>query len=228
MSKEIENISKKIEIGKRIKQRRLELELTQEELGKRLALNKSTIQRYESGAISSIKLPVLQAIAKHLNVNPDWLALKTDTITEYTQHTIDIFNFSDIIPIPETKEIPLLGAIACGEPILAEENIEDYVKLDKTINAEFALRCKGDSMIGARIRSGDIVYIHQQPDVENGEIAAVLIGEEATLKKVYKYPEKEMLVLKAANPDYEDFIFTGAELESVRILGKAVGFYSNI
>ena len=83
-------------------------------------------------------------------------------------------------------------------------------------------------MIGARIKNGDIVYIHQQEDVENGEIAAVLIGEEATLKLVYKYPEKNMLVLKPANPDFEDFIYTGAELEEIRILGKAVGFYSRI
>ena len=83
-------------------------------------------------------------------------------------------------------------------------------------------------MTGARIRNGDIVYIHQQEDVENGEIAAVLIGEEATLKLVYKYPEKNMLVLRAANPDYEDFIYTGSELEEVRILGKAVAFLSSI
>ena len=83
-------------------------------------------------------------------------------------------------------------------------------------------------MTGARIRNGDIVYIHQQEDVENGEIAAVLIGNEATLKKVYKYPEKNMLVLKPANPEYEDFIFTGEELEEIRILGKAVAFLSSI
>ena len=83
-------------------------------------------------------------------------------------------------------------------------------------------------MIGARINDGDIVFIHQQSDVENGEIAAVLIGDEATLKRVYKYPEKNMLVLKAANPEFEDFIFTGAEVDEIGILGKAVGFYSAI
>lgn len=222
-------MSKEIEIGLRIKQRRIELDLTQEELGNRLNLNKSTIQRYESGAISKIKLPVLQAIAKQLNVDPDWLALKTDNAGSYGySKETSIYSIPNIISLPETKEIPLLGAIACGEPILAEENIEDYVKLDKTINAEFALRCKGDSMTGARIRNGDIVYIHQQEDVENGEIAAVLIGEEATLKLVYKYPEKNMLVLRAANPDYEDFIYTGSELEEIRILGKAVAFLSSI
>ena len=223
-------MERNIKVGTRIKQRRIEMDMTQEELGNRLNLNKSTIQRYESGIISSIKLPVLQAIAQQLNVNPDWLALKTDEMGSYNPVSVsdDVFSIPNIIPLPETKEIPLIGTIACGEPILAEENIEGYVKLDKNIDAEFALRCKGDSMIGARIRNGDIVYIHEQQDVENGEIAAVLIGDEATLKRVFKYPEKNMLVLKAANPDWEDFIYTGEELENIRILGKAVGFYSRI
>ena len=223
-------MGKNIEVGRRIKQRRTELGITQEELGSKLHLNKSTIQRYESGAITSIKLPVIQAIAKQLNVSPEWLALKTDEMGSYNPMHIgaSIEHINNIIPLPETKEIPLIGTIACGEPILAEENIEDYVNLDKSVDADFALRCSGDSMIGARIHDGDIVFIHQQSDVENGEIAAVLIGDEATLKRVYKYPEKNMLVLKAANPEFEDFIFTGAEVEEVGILGKAVGFYSTI
>lgn len=222
-------MSKEIEIGLRIKQRRIELDLTQEELGNRLNLNKSTIQRYESGAISKIKLPVLQAIAKQLNVDPDWLALKTDNMGSYGYlGDKTLYSIPNIIPFPETKDIPLIGDIACGEPILAEENIEDYVKLNKDIDAEFALRCKGDSMTGARIRNGDIVFIHQQPDVENGEIAAVLIENEATLKKVYKYPEKDMVVLKPANPEYEDLIYVGGELINVRILGKAVAFFSKV
>ena len=83
-------------------------------------------------------------------------------------------------------------------------------------------------MIDARINSGDIVYIHQQPDVENGEIAAVLIGNEATLKRVYKYPEKQMIVLKPANPNYEDLIYIGEEAQNIRIMGKAVAFFSMV
>lgn len=223
-------MGKNFEVGRRIKQRRTELGITQEELGIRLHLNKSTIQRYESGAITSIKLPVIQAIAKQLNVSPEWLALKTDEIGSYipVHAGTSIEHINNIIPLPETKEVPLLGTIACGEPILAEENIEDYVDVDQDIQADFALRCKGDSMIGARINSGDIVFIHQQPDIENGEIAAVLIGDEATLKRVYKYPGKNMLVLKAANPAFEDLIFSGSELNDIRIIGKAVGFYSTI
>ena len=79
-------------------------------------------------------------------------------------------------------------------------------------------------MINARIFDGDVVYIRQQPDVDDGEIAAVLIGDEATLKRVHKYPNK--LVLSACNPMYNDFVYSGDELESIRIIGKAVAFMS--
>lgn len=216
-----------IEIGKRIKKRRKELFITQEELGKKLNFNKSTIQRYENGKIDTIKLPVIQAIAKALNVAPEYLALKTDEPGSYYKDENPL-KYPGILPLPKTKKLPLLGSIACGEPILAEENIEEYIDVDEDIKADFVLRCKGESMIEARIFDGDIVYIHQQPDVDNGEIAAVLIDNEATLKKVFKYPEKNMVILRAANSAYDDFVYTGNELTAVRIIGKAVGFYSKI
>ena len=132
----------------------------------------------------------------------------------------------NIIPLPKMKKIPLLGTIACGEPILATENIEALINADENLNADFALRCKGDSMINARIFDGDIVYIREQPDVEDGEIAAVLIGEEATLKRVYKYPTK--VVLRPENPLYDDMIYSKEEMNEVRILGKAVAFLSAV
>lgn len=185
-------------------------------------MNKSDLSQYVSGK-NEPGQDKLIVLAKALRVTEPWLMGYDVPETKES-----IFSNSNIIPLPETKEIPLLGTIACGEPILAEENIEDYVKLNKDIDAEFALRCKGDSMTGARIRNGDIVFIHQQPDVENGEIAAVLIENEATLKKVYKYPEKDMVVLKPANPEYEDLIYVGGELINIRILGKAVAFFSKV
>lgn len=185
-------------------------------------MNKSDLSQYVSGK-NEPGQDKLIVLAKALRVTEPWLMGYDVPETKES-----IFSNSNIIPLPETKDIPLIGDIACGEPILAEENIEDYVKLNKDIDAEFALRCKGDSMTGARIRNGDIVFIHQQPDVENGEIAAVLIENEATLKKVYKYPEKDMVVLKPANPEYEDLIYVGGELINVRILGKAVAFFSKV
>lgn len=219
-----------IEIGKRIKFAREAKGLTQEQLGKEVGMNKSTIQRYETGQVLKIKLPVIESLAKCLNVNPDWLVEKSDLMehTEITQSSSNLLGIKNIIPMPQMKKVPLLGTIACGEPILAQENIEDYVKMPESVKADFALRCKGDSMINARIFDGDIVYVREQPEVENGEIAAVLIDNEATLKRVYYYPEKSMLILKPENTAYQDFIYTDDELNNIRILGKAVAFLSQV
>ena len=209
------------EIGRRIKTARELRRLTQEQLGNAVGMNKSTIQRYETGQITKIKIPVLETIAKTLNVNPNWLALKTDNMVEN-----EVFNIPNILPLPKTKKVPLLGAIACGEPITAEENLECYIESPDDVNADFCLRCKGDSMINARIFDGDIVYIRQQPDVENGEIAAVLIDGEATLKRVFKH--KDSLELRAENPTFSPMYYEGAELNEIRILGKAVAFLSGV
>ena len=135
---------------------------------------------------------------------------------------------SNIIPIPEMKMIPLIGNIACGQPILAVENPEDMIQAPADLHADFALRCKGDSMINARIFDGDLVYIHQQPTVENGQIAAVRIGEEATLKKVYYAQGSGRITLRACNPLYPDQVYEGEDLNDVDILGLAVSFYSSV
>jgi len=212
-------------IGQRIKERRLKLGLSADDIAAKIGKNRATVYRYESNEIEDLPTRVLEPLAKALLTTPAYLMGWEDD--EQAQDTISE-SIENIIPLPKTKKIPLLGTIACGEPILAEENIEEYVKLDRNVDADFALRCKGNSMIHARINDGDIVYIHKQPDVENGEIAAVLIENEATLKRVYKYPEKHMLVLKAANPMIEDFIYTDNELNDIRIIGKAVAFFSTI
>lgn len=133
---------------------------------------------------------------------------------------------SNCLPLPRTVKKPRLGAIACGKPILAVENISEYDDVPITIHCDFTLLCKGDSMIDARIWDGDVVYIRQQPEVENGEIAAVRIGEEATLKKVYYNGRR--IILRACNPLYADMEYEGEELNDVEILGKAVAFSSMI
>ena len=215
-------MSSVLEIGERIKEARELRRLTQEQLGNALGMNKSTIQRYETGQISKIKIPVLESIAKALNVNPNWLALKSEdmAIKKYP------YEIENIIPLPKTKKVPLVGTIACGTPITAVENIEDYIDMSEDVHADFALRCKGDSMINARIFDGDIVYIRQQPDVENGEIAAVYIDGEATLKRVFKH--RNSLELRAENPTFNTLYYEGSELENIRILGKAVAFLSEV
>lgn len=187
------------------------------EIAIELGIPYTTYVGYEKGEREP-NSDVLIKIANYYNTSVDFILGVTTTQ--------DIFSIPNIIPIPKMKNVPLLGTIACGEPILAEENIENYVTVDAKANVDFALKCKGDSMINARIFDGDIVYIHSQPDVENGEIAAVLIGNEATLKKVHKYPNK--LVLSPCNPMYDDLVYTEEQLNDIRILGKAVIFVSTI
>ena len=133
---------------------------------------------------------------------------------------------SNVIPLPEMKKIPLIGSIACGAPILAEEHIEEYIDIPKHISADFALTCKGDSMINARIFDGDVVYIRQQNTVENGEIAAVLIDTEATLKRVRIF--EDHISLEPENPQYRPLVLWGEDMNTVRILGKAVAFTSTV
>lgn len=133
---------------------------------------------------------------------------------------------SGIIPMPDMRTIPLLGSIACGQPILAQENMDGDVLIPSHVSADFALRCKGDSMINARIFDGDIVYIRQQDTVDDGQIAAVLIEEEATLKRVHFFSDR--IVLEAANPLFQPIVLWGEDMSQVRIIGKAVAFTSTI
>lgn len=203
-------------IGDIMRVRRQELGLTLEEVGDYVGVGKSTVRKWEHGDIENMKRDKIALLSKILKLSP--LTFITGEVEYGTP--------DNIIPLPKMKKIPLLGTIACGEPILANENIEALINADENLNADFALRCKGDSMINARIFDGDIVYIREQPDVEDGEIAAVLIGEEATLKRVYKYPSK--IVLRPENPLYDDMIYSKEEMNEVRILGKAVAFLSAV
>ena len=154
--------------------------------------------------------------------------LKSDLIEEKDskERVAEIPTATNIIPLPEMKAIPLVGKIACGTPITATENLEGYIKIPAQLEADFALVCRGDSMVGARIMNGDFVAIRQQPDVDDGDIAAVLIEDEATLKRVYKMPGR--LILRAENPRYAPIDLSGAELDGVRILGKVVYFISEV
>ena len=122
----------------------------------------------------------------------------------------------------------MLGEIACGEPIYTNEDFETFVEASMEINADFCLTAKGDSMIGARIHDGDVVFIKEQPIVDNGQIAAVIINDEATLKRWYYYPDKNKLVLTPENPKYEPLVYVGEELDTIRCLGKAVFFMSKV
>jgi len=139
---------------------------------------------------------------------------------------VEIHELLGLQPMPRFREIPIVGTIACGAPILAQEHIEGYTTVPQEIHADFALVCKGDSMVGARIFDGDMVYIRQQETVENGEIAAVLIDGEATLKRVRCYGDR--ISLEPENPLYRPIILWDEEMNRVRILGKAIAFTGRI
>lgn len=200
--------------GDRIKQRREALGISVEDVAHQLGKHRATIYRYESNEIETLPTDVLEPLAVVLHTTPAALMGWED--------------FHDAVPagfepLPETEKAPLVGSIACGEPITVEENIEDYVDVPKGKNIDFCLSCKGDSMIEAGIYDSDIVYIHQQAEVENGEIAAVRIGNEATLKRFY-YDGVGKVTLLPANSKYAPLTYSGEEINEIHIEGKAVGF----
>lgn len=198
--------------GSRIKYLRKLDNLTQQQLADALGVAKSTISMYETGQREP-DFETLEAIADYFNVEMRTFFPGGQSVP-------------GILPLPANKAYPLVGDIACGTPILAEENISEYIQFPDDMEVDFCLRCRGDSMVDARIYDGDIVFIRQQPEVENGEIAAVLIGEETTLKRVYR--TGDTLTLVAANSAYAPMVYTGEHLENVRILGKAVSFLSTV
>lgn len=212
---------KGLTIGDRIKQRREELGLTQLELAERIGYkSKTSINKIELG-VQNLKQSKIKAIADALNTTPSFIMGWRDD-PESTAPLPD-----NIIPI-ETRKYPLLGEVACGVPRYADEHIELYIEHGTKIQADFCVRAKGDSMINAGIHDGDIVFVRKQPTVDNHDVAVVLIGDEATLKRVFYYPEQQKLILQAENPDYEPFVYVGEELQNVQILGKAVAYQSDV
>ena len=211
-------------IGKRIKDLRTSLGMTQDELAKLTGYkSRSSIQKIESGD-RDITQSTIAAFAKALKVTPSVIMGWEENNENNTAP--DYSNIKGIMPLPEMRKVPLLGAIACGEPIYREE--DEWISLPNDIKADFCLRCQGDSMINARINDGDIVFIKSCPEVENGQIAAVSIDNEVTLKRVFYYPEKNRLVLYPENKAYEPFVYMNEELNDVRILGRAVMFLSGV
>lgn len=193
--------------------------MTQAELAKRSGISKSSISRYIKGDWEG-KQSAVYELAKALGVTEAWLMGYDVPMESDTAPAVP----PGFEPLPKMVKRPLVGSIACGEPITAEENIEDYVDVPENVQCDFCLRCKGDSMIDAGIHDGDIVYIHIQPEVENGQIAAVRIDGEATLKRVFWNEETQTLQLLAENRNYAPLVYTGPVLESVHIEGRAVGF----
>ena len=201
-----------------LKQRRKELGLTLAQVADMVGVAEATVQRWESGNIKSVRYDKIGKLSEALKVRPEslmnWEWKETSTP-------------DNVFPYDPSEKVPLIGSIACGTPILAEENVSDYVDLPGHIRADYALICKGDSMINAGIQDGDVVYIRKQQEVESGQIAAVLVdSEEATLKRFYRVNEK--VTLNAENPIYPPMVFVGEEILKLRVIGLAVAFTHEI
>ena len=200
------------DLSSRIRQRREQLGLSQKELAARMGYrSKSSITKLEKG-INDLPRAKLEELAAALDTTPAWLMGLVDLP----------FPPPGFEPLPEMVRVPLVGSIACGTPITAEQNIECYIGVPAAWHADFALTCHGNSM-APTICDGDIVCIRRQPEVEQGEIAAVRIGEEATLKHFHRQGETVMLLADntAVCPP---MVFAGPQLEEIQIEGRAVGF----
>lgn len=212
-----------LELYKNIRQRRLALGISQVELARKLGYtNRSSIAKIESGLVD-IPHSKIEAFATALQTTPESL-MGWEEPANTTARIPDAIPLG-FEPLPAMKKVPLVGQIACGEPITAEENLEGYVNAPDSLKVHFALICKGESM-APRIQDGDIVYICKQQNVDNGVIAAVRINNEATLKRVYLH--EDYIELRPENPTFESIIRRKDDMNDVHIEGKAVGLYRNI
>ena len=198
-----------------LKQRRKELGLTLAQIADAMNVTEATVQRWESGNIKNIRYDKIGKLSEVLKVSPALLMGWNDASNPDLP--------DNITPMPKMKKWKVLGGTACGEPIFRELE-EDTVLAPSDIDADFVFRCVGDSMINARIFDGDIVFVKSVP-VEDGQIGVVRIGEEYTLKRIYRGPD--YLELRAENPMYPAKIIRG-EQENAEIVGRAVQFLSHV
>ena len=194
-------------LSENIRNMRIEKGLTQKELGRLIGMSPQMISSFESG-YREPRIGTVEDLSRVFGVK------KTELLG-------DSYTGPSFRTIPATRLVPVLGNISCGTPILAEQNIERMMAVPDQIACNYILECHGDSMVDAGIADGDLVYVRQQPDVEDGEIAVVVIGNEATLKRVYHHDT--FLQLVACNSKYPPLIITARD-ETVRIEGKAVAY----
>jgi len=221
--------------GQRLRAERKSRKLSQEELAKVLDTTKQAIYKYETGVVQNIPFDKLAKLADYFGVTSAYLMGWTDerdgvipTIApepeEDAAPELPAALREAIRPVSAMR-LPMLGNVACGEPIYAEEEHEFCVALaadGRGIDADFCLTASGDSMINARIFDGDILFIRKQEIVNDGEIAVVLIEDEATVKRVYYDRENNILTLVPENPLYRPMRYMGEELDHIRILGRVV------
>ncbi len=183
-----------------------------------IGTSRQTVHRYETGAIANIPHEKIEALARVLETTPSNLMgwEKDNKIPSLTNMT------KTRISTASMKKLPVLGNVACGEPIFASEEKGYYVNANADMPADFCLTARGDSMIYARIFDGDLLFVRKQDCVDDGEIAVVLIDDEATVKRVFFNREDGILTLMPENPTYKPMRYMGSQLDRIRILGKVV------
>lgn len=186
--------------------------LTQSELAKILSVSPSSIGMYEQGRREPDS-ETLRKLSSFFNVTIDYLLGNSNQKKEVT------------FPLGATHRVPIIGTVRCGPGGLAYEHIDGYMMIDESYNpAEIrGFRAEGDSMIGDGIYDGDLCLIRLQPEVENGDIAVVVIdGEEGCLKHVTIDKENSVIVLSSSNPAYPQRVFTGPDTNDICIVGKLI------
>ena len=211
-----------IRLGRRIRAIREGMGMSQDELAQKTGYkSRSSVNKIEMG-VQGLTQSKLLLFAAALQTTPGEL-IECGVEGEEPQ----IPQFSNVFPISK-KRIPLLGEIACGEPIFCNEDRESYIAAGTDVRADFCLKARGDSMTGARIMDGDVVFIQKDVELVNGQIYAVEIDDEATLKRVYYDEAAQELRLLAENPKYPTMVYSGERLAHVHLLGKAIAFQSDV
>lgn len=193
-----------------------EKEISYGELSEKTGIPKSALQRYATGQTEKIPIDRLQVIASAIGTTPEYLmGWDTDDSTN---------NNSPLLPLPRMKRWQVIGGTACGSPIHREIE-EETVLAPADIDADRVFRCIGDSMVGAHIFDGDIVFVKTGAYVEDGRIGVVRVDDEYTLKRIYR--GEDYLELRSENPKYPPIIIRG-EQENAEIVGKAIQFLSSV
>lgn len=208
-----------MKIGYKIKKERTRNNLSQEYVAKAIGSTKQAIYKYENGIVTNIPMDKIEKMAEIFGVSPAYLMGWEE------DPSLQLFGSSR--PIAK-KSLPMLGNVACGEPIYADEDRDAYVDVSNDLDADFCLTAQGDSMVNARIFDGDVLFVKQCDIVEDGQIAVVLVGDEATVKRFYYDRENNIVSLVPENPTYKPMRFEGQQLEQLRVLGRVVSGQYNI
>lgn len=199
--------------GARIKKAREKIGMSQTDMAEKIGVSKQTLYKYENDIITNVPTDKIEAISRLAGVSPSYIMGWENNLLP-----------PEAIPL-ETREIPILGSVACGEPIFDPK--DEKIKVPASFHSDFGLYARGDSMVGADINDGDLIFFIQQPMVENGQIAAVFIDDEVLLKRVY-YEQGKRIILQSENSNYPPRIIEGSDLNRIRIIGRAIGKQSII